>query len=106
MPNRTDPTGRITKPTPNTAKVDSNDTTGSPLGKNNCDIVGTRYPYTPKSYHSRTLPMTPAVIALRYCVPVPAARSAAATVMYAPPGISVLTGADMRDCLDLHFERR
>jgi len=42
MPNRIDPTGRITKPTPNTAKVDSNDTTGSPLGKNSCDIVGTR----------------------------------------------------------------
>src|SRR5262249_23311135 len=36
---------------------------------------------TPKSYHSSTLPITPAVIALRYCVSLRAPRSAAAAVM-------------------------
>jgi hypothetical protein len=28
-----EPTGRITKPKPNTAKVDTSETTGSPLGR-------------------------------------------------------------------------
>src|SRR5215471_21420514 len=98
MPNRMDPTGRMTNPTPNTAKVDSNETTGSPLGKNSCEIVGTRYPYTPKSYHSRTLPMTPAVIALRYCVPASVGRLAAAVMLG-----SGAAGADMRHSLDLHL---
>src|SRR5271169_2239877 len=48
--------------------------------------------------------MTPAVIALRYCVPVPAPRLAAAATVMLP--VSALTGADMRDRLDFHFERR
>jgi hypothetical protein len=39
MPNRTEPTGRMTKPTPKTAKALSSDTVLSSPGKKSCDIV-------------------------------------------------------------------
>jgi hypothetical protein len=42
MPNRIEPTGRITKPTPNTAKALSSDTVLSSPGKKSCDIVAAR----------------------------------------------------------------
>jgi hypothetical protein len=39
MPNRTEPTGRMTKPTPKTAKALSSDMVLSSPGKKSCDIV-------------------------------------------------------------------
>src|SRR6185295_18256636 len=59
------PTGRIRNPTANAANAASSDTRGSEDGKNFAARIGAKNPYTAKSYHSSTLPITPAVTTRR-----------------------------------------
>ena len=59
----------MTKPTANTASVESRAAVGSPFGKNCEAKMGARVPYTAQSTHSTALPIEPATIALR-CFPV------------------------------------
>src|SRR5712692_3339016 len=59
------PSGRTTKPTPNTANAASSCVTSLPEGKKFLPMTPARYAYTAKSYHSSTLPMTAAPTAWR-----------------------------------------
>jgi hypothetical protein len=61
-PKTTPPTGRAAKPMANTPNAASSDATGSSAGKKSAPMIGARYPYTAKSYHSSTLPTVPATM--------------------------------------------
>src|SRR6185503_7766027 len=75
------PTGRIKNPTANAPKAASSDTRGSAAGKNFAARIGAKKPYTAKSYHSSTLPITPAVTTRRNVHGAPLAARASIPVV-------------------------
>jgi hypothetical protein len=62
MPSKIPPTGRMKKPTPKVPVVSNSEAYWLSLGKNSRAMTTAKKPNTMKSYHSRALPITAAVI--------------------------------------------
>ena len=61
QPNRAPPRGRMRKPAANVPKVARSEAVGLSAGKKCAPICWAKKPNSAKSYHSRTLPATPAM---------------------------------------------